>query len=114
VFATAAAGVSPAAAQDQNVEIESDYGTLSGPPVMAIVSIKDQRVSLYDAEGGSIRSPVSSGAGGYETPVGTYSILQKNREHYSNVYDDAAMPFMQRITWSGIALHEGQLPGYPA
>ena len=114
VFATAAAGATPAAAQYQNVEIESDYGTLSGPPVMAIVSIKDQRVSLYDAEGGSIRSPVSSGAGGYETPVGTYSILQKNREHYSNVYDDAAMPFMQRITWSGIALHEGQLPGYPA
>ena len=114
VFAAAAATITPAAARDRNVEIEPDYGALSGPPVMAIVSIKDQRVSVYDAQGGAIRSPVSSGAGGYETPVGTYSILQKNREHYSNVYDDAAMPFMQRITWSGIALHEGQLPGYPA
>ncbi len=81
---------------------------------MAIVSIKDQRISLYDAKGGAVRSPVSSGSTGYETPVGTYSILQKNREHYSNIYDDAAMPFMQRITWSGIALHQGQLPGYPA
>lgn len=108
-------GLSPAAkAQDRSIEFEQDYGGLSGPPVMAIVSIKDQRVSLYDAKGGALRSPVSSGNVGYETPVGTYSILQKNREHYSNIYDDAAMPFMQRITWSGIALHQGQLPGYPA
>lgn len=100
--------------QDRTVEFGPDYGGLSGPPVMAIVSIKDQRISLYDAKGGSVRSAVSSGSGGYETPVGTYSILQKNREHYSNIYDDAAMPFMQRITWSGIALHQGALPGYPA
>lgn len=104
----------PAQAQDRTVDFGPDYGGLSGPPVMAIVSIKDQRISVYDAKGGSVRSAVSSGSGGYETPVGTYSILQKNREHYSNIYDDAAMPFMQRITWSGIALHQGQLPGYPA
>lgn len=113
-FALSAALSPPALAQDRSMEYGPGYGGLSGPPVMAIVSIKDQRVSLYDAKGGALRSPVSSGNTGYETPVGTYSILQKNREHYSNIYDDAAMPFMQRITWSGIALHEGQLPGYPA
>ena len=91
-----------------------DHGALSGPPVMAIVSMKDQRISLYDAAGGAMRARISSGRFDYETPVGTYSILQKNKEHYSNVYDDAAMPFMQRITWSGVSLHEGDLPGYPA
>ncbi|WP_045836326.1 L,D-transpeptidase family protein [Hyphomicrobium sp. 99] len=88
--------------------------TLNGQPVMAIVSIKDQRVTIYDAAGGTMRSRVSSGRTDYETPVGVYSVLQKEEEHYSNVYDDASMPFMQRITWSGVALHGGALPGYPA
>ncbi|WP_409559789.1 L,D-transpeptidase family protein [Hyphomicrobium sp. MC8b] len=93
---------------------ETARETLSGPPVIAIVSIKDQRVTVYDANGGSMSGRVSSGRDGYETPVGVYSVLQKEEEHYSNLYDDASMPFMQRITWSGIALHAGQLPGYPA
>ena len=61
-----------------------------------------------------MRAPVSTGRAGYETPAGIYSILQKKVEHYSNLYDDASMPHMQRITWSGIALHAGALPGYPA
>lgn len=82
--------------------------------VIAVVSIKDQRVSFYDANGVALRSHVSSGQIGLDTPSGVYSVLQKEAEHYSNVYDDAAMPFMQRITWSGIALHAGALPGYPA
>lgn len=89
-------------------------GSLTGPPVMAIVSLRDQRVTIYDAAGGTMRSRVSSGRTDYETPVGIYSVLQKEEEHYSNVYDDASMPFMQRITWSGVALHGGALPGYPA
>ena len=88
--------------------------TIAGPPVMAIVSIKDQRVSLYDANGGALRARVSTGRTDYETPVGIYSVLEKQQEHYSNVYDDASMPFMQRITWSGLSLHGGVLPGYPA
>lgn len=88
--------------------------TLTGQPMLAIVSVKDQRVSIYDAAGGVMRAPVSSGRTGYETPVGVYSVLQKEEEHYSNVYDDASMHFMQRITWSGVALHAGALPGYPA
>lgn len=86
----------------------------AGPPVMAIVSLSRQRVTVYDADGWIMRAPVSSGQSGYETPAGIYSILQRKAEHYSNLYDDAAMPFMQRLTWSGIALHAGALPGYPA
>ena len=92
----------------------SSQSTISGAPVVAIVSINTQRVSLFDAYGGVVRARVSTGRTGYETPVGVYSVLAKEEEHYSNVYDDAAMPFMQRITWSGLALHAGVLPGYPA
>ena len=51
---------------------------------------------------------------GHETPTGTYPILEKRRRHFSNLYNNAPMPFMQRLTWDGIALHAGQIPGYPA
>jgi hypothetical protein len=95
-------------------ELDDFSRPVSGPPVMAIVALSEQHVTIYDAEGKLLRAPVSTGQTGYETPAGIYSILEKNREHYSNLYDDASMPFMQRITWSGIALHAGQLPGYPA
>jgi hypothetical protein len=57
---------------------------------------------------------VSSGQKGRETPAGVFSVIQKDADHHSNLYDDAYMPHMQRITWSGIALHGGRLPGYPA
>ena len=86
----------------------------AGTPVMAVVSLSRQRVTVYDADGWIMRAPVSSGQTGYETPAGIYSILQRKVEHFSNLYDDAEMPFMQRLTWSGIALHAGALPGYPA
>jgi hypothetical protein len=86
----------------------------AGAPLMAVISLNDQRVTIYDAGGKILRAPVSTGRTGYETPAGIYSIIEKNREHYSNLYDDASMPFMQRITWSGIALHAGVLPGQPA
>ena len=81
---------------------------------MAVVSLSQQRVTIYDADGKILQAPVSTGQKGYETPAGIYSVIEKNREHYSNLYDDASMPFMQRLTWSGIALHAGVLPGYPA
>jgi hypothetical protein len=91
--------------------IESRTG---GEPIMAIVSLHSQRITVYDANGWILRAPVSSGSKGRETPAGIFSVIQKNAEHYSNLYDDAYMPHMQRITWSGIALHGGPLPGYPA
>jgi hypothetical protein len=81
---------------------------------MAIVSLNQQRITIYDADGPVLHSPVSSGKPGYDTPAGIYSVLEKKEEHYSNLYDSAAMPFMQRLTWSGVALHAGMLPGYPA
>jgi L,D-transpeptidase catalytic domain len=86
----------------------------AGEPIMAIVSLSDQQITVYDDKGWIMRAPVSTGQKGRETPAGIFSILQKKAEHYSNLYDDAYMPHMQRLTWSGIALHGGPLPGYPA
>src|SRR6267154_1786055 len=94
--------------------IESIQSRIPGEPVMAIVSLHNQRITVYDKNGWILRAPVSSGQKGRETPAGVFSVIQKEAEHYSNLYDDAYMPDMQRITWSGIALHGGPLPGYPA
>ena len=93
---------------------ESIVSRAAGEPVLAVVSLHNQRITVYDANGWILRAPVSSGQRGRETPAGIFSIIQKEAEHYSNLYDDASMPHMQRITWSGIALHGGALPGYPA
>ena len=86
----------------------------AGEALMAIVSIKSQHVTIYDADGWILRAPVSSGTTGRETPSGVFTVLQKDKDHRSNLYDDAWMPNMLRITWSGIALHGGPLPGYAA
>jgi hypothetical protein len=86
----------------------------AGAPIMAIVSIKSQEVTIYDSDGWILRAPVSTGQRGRETPAGIFSVLEKEKDHYSNLYDDAYMPNMHRITWSGIALHGGPLPGRPA
>src|SRR5437879_8495793 len=94
--------------------IESIQSRSAGEPIMAIVSLRSQRITVYDPKGWILRAPVSSGTKGRETPAGIFSVIQKVEEHYSNLYDDAFMPHMQRITWSGIALHGGVLPGYPA
>jgi hypothetical protein len=94
--------------------VESIASRTAGEPIMAIVSLRNQRITVYDAQGWILRAPVSSGQTGRETPAGIFSVIQKVEEHYSNLYDDAYMPHMQRITWSGIALHGGALPGYPA
>jgi lipoprotein-anchoring transpeptidase ErfK/SrfK len=86
----------------------------AGEPIMAIVSIKSQKVTFYDADGWILRAPVSSGTTGRETPAGVFSVVQKDKDHHSSLYDDAWMPNMLRITWNGIALHGGPLPGYAA
>jgi len=94
--------------------VEATAPREAGEPIMAIVSIKTQHVTLYDADGWILRAPVSTGTTGRETPAGVFAVVEKNREHRSNMYDDASMPHMQRITWNGIALHGGPLPGYAA
>jgi hypothetical protein len=86
----------------------------AGEPIMAIVSIKTQRVTFYDADGWILRAPVSTGTTGRETPAGVFAVLEKDKDHRSSMYDDAWMPNMQRITWNGVALHGGPLPGYAA
>jgi lipoprotein-anchoring transpeptidase ErfK/SrfK len=100
--------------RQSDYSVESIESRIAGEPIMAIVSLRNQRITVYDANGWILRAPVSSGQKGRETPAGIFSVIQKEAEHYSNLYDDAYMPHMQRLTWSGIALHGGPLPGYPA
>jgi hypothetical protein len=95
-------------------QIESIAPRRAGDPIMAIVSLHNQRITVYDANGWIVRAPVSSGQRDRETPAGIFSVIEKDADHHSNLYDDASMPYMQRLTWSGIALHGGVLPGYPA
>ena len=87
----------------------------SGGPLLAVVGLDAQRVTIYDSSGRILQqSPVSTGNTGYETPPGIFSVVQKKVDHNSTVYEDGNMPFMQRITWTGIAMHAGVLPGHPA
>jgi hypothetical protein len=85
----------------------------AGPLILA-VSIGSQHVTVYDNGAPIASAPISSGMPGRPTPMGVFSVIQKDRMHHSNLYSNAPMPFMQRITWSGVALHAGVLPGYPA
>ena len=104
---TAAPAVAQRATPSAAIEREANG------PLIAVVSIADQRMHVYDKDGTVARSPISSGQPGYRTPMGVFSIIQKKVDPTSNIYF-APMPYMQRITWSGIALHAGALPGYPA
>ena len=83
-------------------------------PTLLIVNVTTQRATLYRNGVPIGASTVSTGRPGYSTPTGVFTILQKHVEHYSSKCDNAPMPYMQRLTWYGIALHGGQLPGYPA
>lgn len=95
-------------------ELRRDFGEMPKGPMQIVVSIAHQRVTLYSNGARIAQGPVSTGVPGHPTPMGVFSVIQKNRHHRSNLYSNAPMPFMQRITWSGIAMHEGPLPGYPA
>jgi lipoprotein-anchoring transpeptidase ErfK/SrfK len=94
--------------------VEATAPRAAGEPIMAIVSIKSQKVTFYDSEGWILRAPVSTGTTGRETPAGVFALIEKDKDHHSSMYDDAWMPNMERITWNGIALHGGPLPGYAA
>lgn len=88
--------------------------TTAWDPVTIVISLADQRAYVY--RGGRLvaASTVSTGSDGHETPSGEFTILQKKPFHRSNLYSNAPMPWMQRLTWDGIAIHAGHLPGYPA
>jgi hypothetical protein len=83
-------------------------------PLIISISISRQNLRVYDANGFFAETPISTGMAGHSTPMGAFSVIQKQKLHHSNIYSGAPMPFMQRITWSGIAMHAGVLPGYPA
>jgi hypothetical protein len=83
-------------------------------PVLVVVNVKTQRAVVFRNGVPIAASTVSTGKPGYSTPTGVFTILQKHVEHYSSTYDNAPMPYMQRLTWRGVALHAGRLPGYPA
>ena len=117
---------SPAlAASEGGVAVESAAATLApnqfvwsdtdiAEPVRIVVNLGEQRAYVYRGEALVAASTVSTGKGGKETPSGTFTILQKNIDHRSNLYNSAAMPFMQRLTWDGVAIHAGRNPGYAA
>ena len=83
-------------------------------PVVIVISLSDQALSAYRNGIRIAYSTISSGAKGRSTPAGVFTILEKEVTHFSNKYHHAPMPFMQRLTWEGVALHGGDLPGYPA
>ena len=83
-------------------------------PVAIVVSLDDQRVHVYRNGVRIAVSTCSTGRAGHTTPTGVFTVLQKDRNHHSSTYNNAPMPNMNRLTWSGIALHAGNLPGYPA
>jgi len=83
-------------------------------PVVMIVSLPEQLAYVYRNGVVIGVATVSTGKKGHETPTGVFTILQKHADHYSNIYNAAPMPYMQRLTWEGVALHAGRLPGYPA
>ncbi len=86
----------------------------NGDPMTLVVSLGNQKVDIYRGTTLITSSKVSTGMRGYATKAGVFSILEKKRHHHSNIYSGAPMPWMQRLTWSGTALHAGVVPGYPA
>ena len=118
--------VGPSPAQLAQVQLAADAADLdpgefvwrpelqASGTVEVVVSIPQQRAYIY--RGGNLIgvSTVSTGMAGHRTPTGRYPIMEKRRTHFSNLYNNAPMPFMQRLTMGGIALHAGQIPGYPA
>ena len=118
--------VGPSAAEMAQVRLATDAADLDAGeyvwrPELApsgtveiVVSIPQQRAYIYRANTLIGVTTVSTGMAGHRTPTGRYPIMEKHRTHFSSIYDGAPMPFMQRLTMGGIALHAGQIPGYPA
>lgn len=82
--------------------------------ILIVVSLASQQAFVFKDGQVWDSTQVSTGKPGHDTPEGVFTILQKKVRHRSTLYDDAPMPFMQRLTWDGVALHAGRTPGYPA
>ena len=107
-------GAMPVAADLQPGEYVWTPELAPSGPLVIVVSLPEQRAHVYRNGTRIGVSTISSGKPGHETPTGVFPILQKREEHYSNLYNNAPMPYMQRLTWDGIALHAGRIPGKPA
>jgi lipoprotein-anchoring transpeptidase ErfK/SrfK len=95
-------------------KVSEDIAAKAKGPMSVYISVDKQALTLYSGDQPIAHSRVSTGMAGHSTPTGVFSIIQKDRWHRSNIYSNAPMWFMQRITWSGVALHQGVVPGYPA
>src|ERR1700686_4450085 len=100
--------------QTRKIEAPEKESTKPQGPLILAISIERQSLKIYDANGFFAETPISTGMRGHPTPMGVFSVIQKHKFHHSNIYSGAPMPYMQRITWSGVAMHAGVLPGYPA
>jgi len=100
--------------QGKNIGATEKESAKPQGPLIISISIEKQKLRIYDANGFFAETPISTGMPGHTTPMGVFSVIQKQKLHHSNIYSGAPMPYMQRITWSGIAIHAGVLPGYPA
>ena len=119
------ASATPVLAREATVDVEAAAATLApnryiwndtnnADPVSVVINIGEQRAYVYRGEQLVAATSVSTGKDGKETPSGTFTILQKAVDHQSNIYDSAPMPYMQRLTWDGVAIHAGRNPGFPA
>ena len=111
-FGAAGARAAGRQAETRRVGVKPEIAP-SGP-VLVYVDLNRQRATVYRNGVRIGVSTISSGKDGYETPTGVFTILEKNEDHHSRTYDDAPMPFQQRLTWMGVAMHAGNLPGFPA
>lgn len=117
-----AAGASPAAAKYKHRYSRNDaehasklpFGDIPKGPLEIFVSVNQQRLHFYSDGMHVADAPVATGVPGHLTPLGVFSVIQRDRYHHSNIYDNAPMPYMERITWSGVALHEGEGVGHEA
>src|SRR6202165_2548640 len=100
--------------QAKKIEAPGKESVKPQGPLIIAISIDRHSLRIYDANGFFAETPISTGMKGHPTPMGVFSVIQKQKLHHSNIYSGAPMPYMQRITWSGIAIHAGVLPGYPA
>src|SRR6266540_7030635 len=115
--AALAVAVAAAPVQAKKPQARPDSGIAdigSGEPLFLVVSTGSQKVDIYRGTNLVTTSQVSTGTAAHPTFLGAFSIIEKQRWHHSNMYSGAPMPWMNRITWSGTALHAGVVPGYPA
>ena len=101
-------------ASNKRAPVKEPFGGLSKGPLQMVVSIGQQHVTVYANGVRVTQARVSTGTPGHPTPMGVFSVIEKDRYHRSNLYDSAPMFYMHRLTWSGVAMHEGILPGFAA